>query len=504
MRCLYCGKHLPLLRKLTGGGEFCSDAHRDKYHEEYNRLAVSRLLQAQSRPEDYKPAHKTPAESAPVAVAEAEEPELVAVSYVEEFKSSEIAPAAINDRPKFDELEPLVILTPQVAHPSVELNGVGLAFEPSFLAFSPQPAIVHLSILEPEIGPVAGDLLAPSLPAEANSMRPDEQLAADEYPAAAFVAGPMPLAKNVDPSVFQLPAAPIEFAATAPFAPARISPAPGYQLPFKGSIRCSIALMPPGDGVVKLSTELDDADLARFRPILNLRLALLSEADLKEMELNRPQRSEAKQQEKADLPTGGPDHAEPDYAGLTEAEPAPSPQADAGARRNGVHKVAPSTSDRDTLRETDKEPAPQATGEKERAVTPRAAFEALSRLKAATSRTDATPPIERKLKPLSIPMSTPPPAVLAAGFDSLPLETTPQLLRYALHPLRPKMALGDVIARPNGSQGGPGKKATDSSRTRSRSMLHLDDDSNAQDGETENSSLLGRLGGLFGKKPRGS
>src|SRR6266567_4021983 len=54
MRCLYCGKHLPLFRKLTSGGEFCSDAHRDKYHEEYNKLAVSRLLQAQSRPEDVK------------------------------------------------------------------------------------------------------------------------------------------------------------------------------------------------------------------------------------------------------------------------------------------------------------------------------------------------------------------------------------------------------------------------------------------------------------------
>jgi hypothetical protein len=50
MRCLYCGKPLPLLKKLTGGGEFCSDAHRHKYQEEYNKLALSRLLQAQSAP----------------------------------------------------------------------------------------------------------------------------------------------------------------------------------------------------------------------------------------------------------------------------------------------------------------------------------------------------------------------------------------------------------------------------------------------------------------------
>ena len=46
MRCLYCGNELALLKKLTGGGEFCSEAHRQKYQEEYNRLALSRLLQA--------------------------------------------------------------------------------------------------------------------------------------------------------------------------------------------------------------------------------------------------------------------------------------------------------------------------------------------------------------------------------------------------------------------------------------------------------------------------
>src|SRR3974377_1321267 len=47
MRCLYCGNELALLRKLTGYGEFCSEAHRQKYQEQYNRLALTRLLQAQ-------------------------------------------------------------------------------------------------------------------------------------------------------------------------------------------------------------------------------------------------------------------------------------------------------------------------------------------------------------------------------------------------------------------------------------------------------------------------
>jgi hypothetical protein len=46
MRCLYCGKELALLKRWTGGGEFCSDAHRQQYQDEYNQLALTRLLQA--------------------------------------------------------------------------------------------------------------------------------------------------------------------------------------------------------------------------------------------------------------------------------------------------------------------------------------------------------------------------------------------------------------------------------------------------------------------------
>ncbi len=59
MRCLYCGKELAFLKRWTGGGEFCSDAHRQQYQEEYNKLALSRLLQAQPSGEQ-KPAEKPP------------------------------------------------------------------------------------------------------------------------------------------------------------------------------------------------------------------------------------------------------------------------------------------------------------------------------------------------------------------------------------------------------------------------------------------------------------
>jgi hypothetical protein len=55
MRCLYCGKQLALFKKLTGGGEFCSDAHKQSYHEEYNKLALSRLMEAQTRQDEHTP-----------------------------------------------------------------------------------------------------------------------------------------------------------------------------------------------------------------------------------------------------------------------------------------------------------------------------------------------------------------------------------------------------------------------------------------------------------------
>ncbi len=48
MRCLFCGKELAFLKRLTGGAEFCSDAHRKKYQEQFNDLALNRLLESHS------------------------------------------------------------------------------------------------------------------------------------------------------------------------------------------------------------------------------------------------------------------------------------------------------------------------------------------------------------------------------------------------------------------------------------------------------------------------
>jgi hypothetical protein len=53
MRCLHCGKDIPLFKRLSGG-EFCSEAHRRDYHQEYSQLALNRLMQAGPQPNGEK------------------------------------------------------------------------------------------------------------------------------------------------------------------------------------------------------------------------------------------------------------------------------------------------------------------------------------------------------------------------------------------------------------------------------------------------------------------
>jgi hypothetical protein len=58
MRCLQCGKTVPLLKRMAGT-EFCSEAHRREYQHEYSQLALGRLLQSQ-RTETQAPLVKGP------------------------------------------------------------------------------------------------------------------------------------------------------------------------------------------------------------------------------------------------------------------------------------------------------------------------------------------------------------------------------------------------------------------------------------------------------------
>ena len=149
MRCLYCGKELALLKRLTGGGEFCSDAHKQSYQEEYNRLALSRLLQAQKKtekPEKIEKAEKS-AKSNKAQAPETLEPQVVPEPVVEapvvqamETQVVEAPPAAPAFPEPVETMGFLVELPPVVATqdaaPYLELE----------MEVPPAPAVPVLSI----------------------------------------------------------------------------------------------------------------------------------------------------------------------------------------------------------------------------------------------------------------------------------------------------------------------------------------------------------------------
>lgn len=113
MRCLYCGNELALLKKLTGGGEFCSEGHRQKYQEEYNRLALSRLLQAQSPPDETavrRVSSQRPAASAVAAPPAQEKPPAPPAGLLP------LRPGVVSTPPPLFQLEEAL---PQGATPSI-------------------------------------------------------------------------------------------------------------------------------------------------------------------------------------------------------------------------------------------------------------------------------------------------------------------------------------------------------------------------------------------------
>ncbi len=152
MRCLYCGKELALLKRLTGGGGFCSDAHKQSYQEEYNQLGLSRLLQARTQADESKVALKPPpGPVAPVAVAErsveAIRPVLKeAVEEVEEVRAKTVARPA--------HVAPAVeAAPPEPAPPPM----VGFAMETPSISVPAEP----VSYLEPWLADEEADSASP-------------------------------------------------------------------------------------------------------------------------------------------------------------------------------------------------------------------------------------------------------------------------------------------------------------------------------------------------------
>ncbi len=125
MRCLYCGKELALLKRLTGGGEFCSEAHKQSYQEEYNRLALSRLLQAQKKKGQQANSQGQNAEPPATAVAVAESaPELSSESPAADAELEQPAAQAL---PLEIEPEPVPEAAPALAAEPNEAEPAALA-----------------------------------------------------------------------------------------------------------------------------------------------------------------------------------------------------------------------------------------------------------------------------------------------------------------------------------------------------------------------------------------
>ncbi|HEY2844043.1 MAG TPA: hypothetical protein VGJ09_10345, partial [Bryobacteraceae bacterium] len=88
MRCLFCGKELALLKRLRGGGEFCSEAHRKEYQDQYEQLALARLIQAKPPAEPSAPlSSRSGAQDAPPAAE---------ISVLDRLRGAEAPPARRN------------------------------------------------------------------------------------------------------------------------------------------------------------------------------------------------------------------------------------------------------------------------------------------------------------------------------------------------------------------------------------------------------------------------
>ncbi len=113
MRCLYCGKELALLKRLRGGGDFCSDAHKQSYQEEYNRLALSRLLQAQKKGKQASRSPGEPVAPPPNASVALEDPVVEETAQETETDSAIKAPTALEVEVAQEEATPEAEAAPE-------------------------------------------------------------------------------------------------------------------------------------------------------------------------------------------------------------------------------------------------------------------------------------------------------------------------------------------------------------------------------------------------------
>jgi hypothetical protein len=205
MRCLYCGKELALLKRLRGGGDFCSDAHKHSYQEEYNRLALSRLLQAQKKGQQTtSPAQNTPPPNAvaveePVApaleesVSETEDTQVLAQSNGEVAVEEESAPeveveaddVADEEEPESAEPEPVEIAGFLLESPALAALAEETPYLESWLELSVGPAMSPWAVQnESAFRLSSADLLSLDLRPQASSSIEDRTFSPDVLPQA--------------------------------------------------------------------------------------------------------------------------------------------------------------------------------------------------------------------------------------------------------------------------------------------------------------------------------
>lgn len=171
MRCLYCSKQLAFFRRLTGSGDFCSDAHRQSYREEYNRLALTRLIAAQSNTEEAKPLQPSTMQMATVDRPKKAPPERAALSSGQgwgELKDSGLKPmleAGVTE-PEPPDPATFILIKPQAANFAVAPPQLA---EPDQLPWTVDvslPELSHSHVGDPEMAdPIKGRPLADTAPA---------------------------------------------------------------------------------------------------------------------------------------------------------------------------------------------------------------------------------------------------------------------------------------------------------------------------------------------------
>ncbi len=128
MNCLYCGKKLPMVKKLTSE-DFCSVAHRHAYQSEQEALGVARLVEEQQR---YKPVRKAPA---------AKFKDQQTAPHVADYLPENIAPRTIKSQPWASSQPPIFALEALEPNPistiTVPRSGLAAA-APSFDLISPK------------------------------------------------------------------------------------------------------------------------------------------------------------------------------------------------------------------------------------------------------------------------------------------------------------------------------------------------------------------------------